>query len=86
VLSSRAAPARSFDRVLKLTRTIADLAHLETIGSNQVAEALQYRPRPRAERTLALQGKEDDGAKESAAEAADIRNALQGIGRRCSFA
>jgi magnesium chelatase family protein len=37
--------ARSFHRVLKLARTIADLAGVETIGSAHVAEALQYRPR-----------------------------------------
>src|SRR5215472_14697941 len=37
--------ARAFHRVLKLARTIADLAGCETIGSAHVAEALQYRPR-----------------------------------------
>ncbi|MGH2368316.1 MAG: YifB family Mg chelatase-like AAA ATPase [Chloroflexota bacterium] len=37
--------ARSYHRVLKLARTIADLAAVETIGAAHVAEALQYRPR-----------------------------------------
>lgn len=37
--------ARAFHRVLKLARTIADLAGAETIGAPHVAEALQYRPR-----------------------------------------
>ncbi|HST90461.1 MAG TPA: YifB family Mg chelatase-like AAA ATPase [Ktedonobacterales bacterium] len=37
--------ARAFHRVLKLARTIADLAGEETIRAPHVAEALQYRPR-----------------------------------------
>jgi magnesium chelatase family protein len=37
--------ARAYHRVLKLSRTIADLAGADHIETSHLAEALQYRPR-----------------------------------------
>ena len=42
--------ARAYHRILKLARTVADLAGEESISPNHLAEALQYRPK------LALMG------------------------------
>lgn len=38
--------ARAYHRILKLARTIADLADAEQVAPNHLAEALQYRARP----------------------------------------
>lgn len=48
-LSRRGGPVVcDYHRVLKLARTVADLAGAEAIGAAHLAEALQYRPKEQA--------------------------------------
>ncbi len=36
---------RAYHRILKLARTVADMAGEERVGIGHIAEAIQYRPR-----------------------------------------
>jgi len=44
-VSTMSLTARSYFKVIKIARTIADLANEKEISVNHLAEALQYRPK-----------------------------------------